>query len=86
VNNYFKIHKQKNVYKEYNKTESHLKGEIIGLKSKSYSRITNNQVESLRKDIVRLTKRNCAISTAYIQRQRIIYEKYYKFWLTNIGE
>ena len=61
MNNYFKIHKQKNVYKEYNKTESHLKGGIIGLKSKSYSRITNNQIESLRKDIVRLTKRNCKI-------------------------
>ena len=97
MNNYFKIHKQKNVYKEYNKTESHLKGGIIGLKSKSYSRITNNQVESLRKDIVMLIKQNCeisvmlikqncAISTAYIQRQRIIYEKYYKFWLTNISE
>jgi ribosomal protein L16 len=61
MNNIIKIHKPRNIYKKHNKKSNYLKGSIIGLKSKSYAKITPNQIESVRKDLVKLTKRNCKI-------------------------
>jgi large subunit ribosomal protein L16 len=59
MKNIIKIHKPRNIRKERSKKSNYLKGSIIGLKSKSYAKITNNQIEAVRKDLVKLTKRNC---------------------------
>jgi ribosomal protein L16/L10AE len=53
-----KEHKQLNIYKEKRKIASTVKEGILGLKSLGTKQITSYQIESARRCISRLTKRN----------------------------
>lgn len=56
-----KKHKNINIYKQRNKKNGYVAQGLIGLKAISYGIVTKYQLESIRKVIVRKTKRNCKI-------------------------
>lgn len=56
-----KQHKQLKIYKEKRKIASITKEGILGLKSLGAKQITSHQIESARRCISRLTKRNSKV-------------------------